>query len=454
MEQQKQSNEQIELTEVGADHALNPRNYGRLSRCDGRARITGPCGDTMEFWVQVQGARLERCTFITNGCAPSLASGSMATELAAGRTVEEALGIQQKDILEALGGLPQEVEHCALLAANTLQAACNDFLQHRQPATVEQSHQAARQATMKATIERREVGSCEGCGREGCSAKDRRQGESEKEYAERQKLRRRLCRIEHKILVLSGKGGVGKSTVAVNLAVALMLDGKRVGLLDVDIHGPSVPMMLNLNGEPILGEGGALLPVELGELKVMSIGFLLRRREEAVIWRGPMKMGVIKQFLSDVEWGDLDYLIVDAPPGTGDEPLSVCQLIEDADGALIITTPQEVALESVRKSVSFCRQLGLRVLGVVENMSGFVCPKCGERTEIFLSGGGERMAREMKVPFLGRIPIEPRIALYGDSGRPFIQVSSPSEGSRAFAAIVRAILDGEATAVAAPPDDP
>lgn len=257
------------------------------------------------------------------------------------------------------------------------------------------------------------------------------------------------------LAVASGKAGTGKTTVAVNLAVALTLAGKRVGLLDVDIHGPSLPTMLGLEGEQILSEAESLLPVELGELKVMSVGFLLQRREEAIIWRGPMKMGVIKQFLKDVEWGDLDYLIVDAPPGTGDEPLSVCQLIEDADGAIIVTRPQEVALSSVRKSLTFCRRLGLLVLGVVENMSGFVCPHCGKKTEIFLSGGGERMAAEMKVPFLGRIPLEPGISLSGDTGRPFVEGPPDSETARAFTSIVRAILDTEPAAeetVTAPAD--
>lgn len=265
--------------------------------------------------------------------------------------------------------------------------------------------------------------------------------ESTQERVDRQKLQARMSRIAHKVLVLSGKGGVGKSTVAVNLALSLMLEGKRVGLLDVDIHGPSVPKMLKLEGEPIHTEGEVMLPVELGDLKVMSIAFLLSRREDAVIWRGPMKMGVIKQFLMDVEWGDLDYLVVDAPPGTGDEPLSVCQLIEDADGAVVVTTPQDVALAAVRRSITFCRQLNLPVLGIVENMSGFVCPRCGERTEIFGSGGGERLAREMKVPFLGCIPIEPGITASGDAGIPYIQSHAGTATAKAFSEIIRPILE-------------
>lgn len=199
-----------------------------------------------------------------------------------------------------------------------------------------------------------------------------------------------------KIVVLSGKGGVGKSTVAVNLATALALNGLRVGLLDVDIHGPSVPTMLGLENETLKGGPEGLFPVEFGGLKIMSLGFLLQNPDDAVIWRGPMKMGVIKQFLTDVQWGDLDYLIVDAPPGTGDEPLSICQLIQPLDGAVIVTTPQKVAAIDVRKSISFCRRLAVPVLGVIENMSGFVCPKCGEVTQILPTGGGKRLPKTWK----------------------------------------------------------
>jgi len=408
-----------------ADHADHPRNLGRLPNWDGRARVTGPCGDTMEFRVQVREGRVYRCAFTTDGCGPSLASGSMATTLAQGRTVQEALAVQQRDVLAALGGLPAEVEHCALLAANTLQAACRDYL------------------------ERGASGGAVACD----SAPERRKGESDSDFAERQKLEGRLGRIRHKVLVLSGKGGVGKSTVAVNLAVALQRAGRRVGLLDVDVHGPSVPTMLGLEGEQIFSEGEALLPVEHEGLKVMSVGFLLRRREDPVIWRGPMKMGVIRQFLQEVEWGDLDYLIVDAPPGTGDEPLSVCQLIGEADGAIVVTTPQEVALNAVRKCISFCRKLELRLLGVVENMSGFVCPHCGQRTDIFLADGGRRMAEEMRVPFLGRIPLEPGVALSGDGGEPLTEAGASPEVSRAFAAILEKILDEEQAVVMAKPAD-
>ncbi|HIJ72486.1 MAG TPA: Mrp/NBP35 family ATP-binding protein [Candidatus Hydrogenedentes bacterium] len=282
---------------------------------------------------------------------------------------------------------------------------------------------------------------CADCDTASCATKTRRRDESDAEFAERQQLESRLCRIRHTLLVLSGKGGVGKSTVSVNLAVSLVRAGLRVGLLDIDIHGPSIPTMLGLDGAAPCAGAGAVLPVERAGLKVMSIGFFLSNRDDAVIWRGPMKMGVIKQFLKDVEWGDLDCLIIDSPPGTGDEPLSVCQLVAHADGAVVVTTPQRVATADVRRSITFCRKLGLPVLGVVENMSGFVCPQCGATTAIFQRGGGERMAGELNVPFLGGIPMDPRVVEASDAGTPCVECVSDSPVGRAFDQIGRSILD-------------
>ncbi|MCK4235826.1 MAG: P-loop NTPase [Candidatus Krumholzibacteria bacterium] len=258
---------------------------------------------------------------------------------------------------------------------------------------------------------------------------------------EDQKVNERMETIKHKVLVLSGKGGVGKSTIAVNLAVALAVAGKKVGLLDIDIHGPSVPKLLGVEGLPLDGTEKSIHPFAVGEnLHVMSIGFLLRSADDAVIWRGPMKFNVIKQFLSDVEWGDLDYLIVDSPPGTGDEPLSVAQLVKDADGAIIVTTPQDMSIIDSRKCITFCRQLSLPVIGVVENMSGFVCPKCGERTDIFKSGGGEKMARDMGVPFLGRVPVDPGVVSASDEGKPYVVNFPDTEAGRTFASIAAPVL--------------
>ncbi len=257
---------------------------------------------------------------------------------------------------------------------------------------------------------------------------------------EDQRLSRRMGQIQHKILVMSGKGGVGKSTVAVNLALSLRQAGKRVGLLDVDIHGPSIPRMLQLKQAPQQSADGAIIPLDYSGLKVMSIGFLLPKSDEAVIWRGPMKMTLIRQFLQDVAWGDLDYLVIDLPPGTGDEPLSVCQLAVPVDGAVVVTTPQDVATSDVRRSIRFCEKLKLPVVGVVENMSGFVCPHCGEITHIFNQGGGEKMATEMKVPFLGRIPIDAGIGAACDQGTPFVENPTNTESAQAFAKIASSVL--------------
>ncbi len=260
--------------------------------------------------------------------------------------------------------------------------------------------------------------------------------------AEDEELNRNLSRIKHKILVLSGKGGVGKSSVAASLAVHLAKRGRRVAVLDIDIHGPSIPQLLGIGRERVTGTKESIRPVVSSTgVGVMSMGLLLQGRDEAVIWRGPLKYGVIKQFLRDVEWGDLDYLIVDSPPGTGDEPLSVAQLIKDADGALIVTTPQVVSTNDVRRSIGFSRQLDLPILGVIENMSGLVCPKCGTNVDVFGSGGGASMAEEMGVPFLGSIPIDPEFVTACDAGSlgPFLAGGSP--GAAAFAAVVTEVID-------------
>jgi Mrp family chromosome partitioning ATPase/predicted Fe-Mo cluster-binding NifX family protein len=260
---------------------------------------------------------------------------------------------------------------------------------------------------------------------------------------EQQALQDRMKTIRHKMLILSGKGGVGKSTVAANLAQTLARDGHRVGLLDVDIHGPSIPKLMGIMGQvPQMGEQ-TISPVQVGNnLSVMSMGSLLQHQDLAVIWRGPLKMGAIKQFLKDVEWGELDFLIIDSPPGTGDEPLSVAQLIPDMDGAILVTSPQDLSVMDVRKTITFCRQLHLPVLGVIENMSGLICPHCGKEVDVFKKGGGERMAREMNVPFLGSIPIDPQVVEASDAGEPFISKHPESPTAMAFEKTVQALLAG------------
>ena len=283
-----------------------------------------------------------------------------------------------------------------------------------------------------------------GCGKSTedppCGSGNKQPPDHFNNWLHEQQLQERLHRIRHKILVMSGKGGVGKSTVAANLAISLSLSGKRVGLLDVDIHGPSIPKMLHLDAANVHMEDGAIQPVIHAGVKVMSVGFLLKDRDDAVIWRGPMKASVIKQFLTDVDWGDLDYLIIDSPPGTGDEPLSVAQSLGDADGAVVVTTPQHVAVNDVRKSIMFCRKVNLPVLGVIENMSGFVCPHCGETSDIFTRGGGEAMCTELAVPFLGRIPIDPGIVTAGDRGEPFAYLKSKTPAGLAMTAAFGPIL--------------
>ncbi len=259
----------------------------------------------------------------------------------------------------------------------------------------------------------------------GCTSKEKCQD----------RLKKSLSGMKHKIMVLSGKGGVGKSSVAVNLALYLALEGHSVGLLDIDFHGPSVPTMLGFQNTGVVMDGEDILPLEMGCLKIMSMGLLLQGKKDAVIWRGPMKAGVIKQLFENVRWGDLDYLIMDFPPGTGDEALSACQLVEGADGGIVVTTPQEVSLSDCRRCISFCRQLNLPVLGVIENMSGFVCPDCGSVVDIFSSGGGEKMAEEEEVPFLGKIPLDPNIVKACDEGKVLMRNFGNSPGARAFGEI-------------------
>lgn len=257
-----------------------------------------------------------------------------------------------------------------------------------------------------------------------------------------EKVRERMSKVGHKIAVISGKGGVGKSVVTVNLAMAFTINGRegRVGVLDADIHGPCVPKMLGLKGRRLQAGPPGIFPAigPLG-LRVVSMDFLLPEQETPVIWRGPLKYQAIRQFLSDIVWGDLDYLFIDLPPGTGDEALSVLQLLPEMDGVIIVTIPSEVSQDVVKKAVSFAMQLEAPVLGVIENMSGFTCPECGAEIQIFKSGGGETIANDMGVPFLGRIPIDPEICRDSDEGSPFILEHRRSTAAESFMKIVNEI---------------
>ncbi len=277
---------------------------------------------------------------------------------------------------------------------------------------------------------------CDSCeSKAACS--NERQGQHQ-----RKQLDDSLSRIRHRIMVMSGKGGVGKSTVAANLAASLALEGMVVGVLDADIHGPNMPKMLGVEIQPIEGTDSGIQPVEVfSGLKVISMGLLSHNSDTPIIWRGPMKHSIIRQFLGDVNWGDLDYLVIDLPPGTGDEPLSVVHLIGKVDGSIVVTTPQDVALLDSRKAVGFSRQLKVPVIGIVENMSGMRCPHCDGEIDLFKIGGGEKAAGELDVPFLGRIPIDPKMVNQCDKGEPFVVACPQTEAKKAFDRIKDTVLE-------------
>ncbi len=262
----------------------------------------------------------------------------------------------------------------------------------------------------------------------------------EKPGEEDKKIAQMLDHVKNRMLVFSGKGGVGKSTVAANLALAMSRKGLKVGLLDVDIHGPNLAKMLGAENKRVEMLQNQMFPVSITEnLKLISMAFFLERIDIPVVWRGPLKMKAIQQFLGDVQWGPLDWLICDSPPGTGDEPLSVAQLIPAA-AAVIVTTPQEVSLLDSRKAVTFAKMLKLKILGIVENMSGFVCPHCGKEIDLFKSGGGEKIAREYNIPLLGRIPIDPKIVESGEKGQLAALWSEGTPAAKVFEDIVEKII--------------
>lgn len=263
----------------------------------------------------------------------------------------------------------------------------------------------------------------------------------EERVQEDKAIRERMEKIGRKILIMSGKGGVGKTTVTINLANALVDGGHTVGILDTDLHGPNVAKMLGCEDGQLVSEdeGKSFLPYEVRKgLKVMSLAFAVSDGQP-VVWRGPMKMAAIRQFLSQADWGALDYLLIDSPPGTGDEQLTVCQSIPSMTGSIIVTTPQEVAILDARRSVNFSRELKVAILGIVENMSGLVCPHCGEEIDLFGKGGGKRLADEMKVPFLGAIPIELPVRENEDAGRSVLKEKPESSASKEFKMIAKVI---------------
>jgi len=271
--------------------------------------------------------------------------------------------------------------------------------------------------------------------------RDQMQKQSQEKLLEEHKLiSEKLRKIRYVVVIMSGKGGVGKTTVSINLASALALNGLQVGVLDADLHGPNTAKMLGIEqGGPKVTENGILPMLGPLNMKVMSMAFLLPNPDTPVIWRGPLKMGAIRQFITDVFWDELDYLIVDLPPGTGDEPLSILQLIPNITGVLFVTTPQEVALLSVRKSITMVKDMNIPILGIIENMSGYICPKCGYEVKIFGEGGGIKASADMDVPFLGAIPIDATITLNGDQGIPFIVQNPKSKATESFNKIIETI---------------
>ena len=256
-------------------------------------------------------------------------------------------------------------------------------------------------------------------------------------------VKKSLDQIKNKIIVMSGKGGVGKTSTSVNLSIALASSGHQIGIMDVDLHGPDVPRMLGINGVPQLTQNKKLSPLRYSDkLSAISIESFTPGKDDAIIWRGPLKYSAIRQFIGEVDWGNLDFLVIDSPPGTGDEPLTVAQTISDAK-AIIVTTPQEVALADVRKSINFCKTVNMEIFGMIENMSGLNCPHCGEPIDLFGAGGGERTAKEMGIRFLGRIPFDPNVVACGDSGACYQEKHQDSAVTKAFTDVAQAVSQSE-----------
>ena len=273
-----------------------------------------------------------------------------------------------------------------------------------------------------------------------CPSQGGQQDMAARQKLEDEAIKLSLSKIKHKIFVLSGKGGVGKSSISANLAASLSKKGYKTGLMDVDVHGPSIAHMLGLTELLDISESKLLMPKQInGNLKVVSVQALMQDKDQAIIWRGPAKTGMIRQFVSSVDWGELDFLIIDAPPGTGDEPLTVVQTIPEALG-IIVTTPQEVALADIRKSISFCKTVRLKTLGIIENMAGFKCPHCNEPIDLFSSGGGEKTAKAQGLTFLGSIPFDTDVVISGDSGVPIMLQGKETRFSKGFDTIVEKII--------------
>ncbi|MFA7396376.1 MAG: P-loop NTPase [Sphaerochaetaceae bacterium] len=383
-----EAHEQREVKEV-------LRNFGPLRDADAHARLIGACGDTVDFWLKGKDKVVTDSSYLSDGDDKSQQSASLLASYVIGKKIDELKDLHSKKDLTFL----------------TTDQACSDHLKQ----------------VMEVAIGRLEVASI--------TKAPRIEQVSEDVIPNKKKGRRTL-------MVMSGKGGVGKSTVAVNLAISLAKEGKRVGLVDVDIHGPSIPTMLNITNVTVMQAADGIQPIILGDLyqlEVMSVGFLLDNKDDPVVWRGPLKHSLIDQFLNQVAWGPLDYLIIDAPPGTGDEPLSVVQKLDHKAEAILVTTPQQVSSVDVARSINFCKQMGMDLVGIVENMSGFICPSCHTKTDIFRTGGGSSLAEEYNIPLLASIPIDASFGLAGDAGVPYVSRFTDSPSAEIYRDMVKKI---------------
>lgn len=371
-----------------------PYNYGLLREATANERKSDVKGEIVEFWVRVKEDLIKEVSFISEATQSSLKIASEIATSVENLPLKEAISLVEKK--------QKEATDFRLLAFNSLKSV------------LEKAELKVLKAKERIIIN------------EPATSKKRHQRRT--------------------IMVMSGKGGVGKSTVAVNLALSLAAQGKRVGLVDVDIHGPSIPTMLNLTNVTVMQAADGIQPLILGDLynlEVMSVGFLLEHDDDPVIWRGPLKNSLIEQFLNEVAWGPLDYLFIDCPPGTGDEPLSVAQQLKEKAEAILVTTPQQVAVSDVARSVNFCRQMKMPLIGIIENMASFVCPNCKAVTDIFRSGGGESLAKRYNVPLLGSIPIDSSFGVTADAGYPFVVRYNDSPIAMKYKEIVNKLDQGE-----------
>ena len=361
-----------DYSSIAIDHARSPRNMGLMPVFDGHGSVNGSCGDSMDMWIRVQDDRIAEARFSTDGCGSSTACGSMATEMARSRSLAGMALLRPRDILDAFDGFPEESAHCAELAIDALHAACQDYFRSIPMGT-----------------------------------------------------------LSRKFLVVSGKGGVGKSTVAMHLAKRLRASGAKVGILDADIHSPSLPTLLGAGPVFLERTGDRFLAHEHGGFKIMSMAFLSPDPDRAVVLRGPRKTMLVRQFLREIDWGKLDAMVIDTPAGTGDELLTVVKSAGALEGAIVVCTPRDVALLGARRSVAFCREMDVPVIGLLENMSGADCPGCGLVANV--GGAGRKLSIELGVPFLGSLAMDP-------------DPDSPASG---FASAIAALLDPVVTAGAA-----